>query len=95
MKAFFVHDKRKQADMLVVPERNLLIRVNRAIMESFIAVEPDFSEHSGQSLNGMPPETFGHIVATRESTGDVCIFDHSVWQQRMAYHLGQARASGI
>lgn len=95
MKAFFVHDKKKQSDMLVVPESNCLVRVNQAVMETFIAVAPDFSEHAGQNLNDLSPETFGHIVATRESDGDVCIIDKSLWQQRMNYHLGHASKSRI
>ena len=90
MKAFFVYDKKKQSDVLVVPETDCLIPVNRAVMETFIAVAPDFSGHAGQSLNGLPARAFGEIVATRQSDGDVCVVDKSLWQQRMAYHLGSA-----
>ena len=95
MKAFFVHDKNKQADILVVPERDCLIPVNRAVMEMFIAVAPDFTRHKGHGLNSLPPESFGHIIATRESDGDVCIVDGYIWQQRMGYHLAQTSGSGL
>ncbi len=88
MKAIFVHDEKKQSDMMVLPETGHMVPMNRAAMEDFIAVAPDFSGYEGQRLNGMPPEAFGKIVATRNSDGDVCIVDTSLWQQRMAYHLG-------
>lgn len=88
MKAFFVHDKEKQVDLMAVPETDILVAVDRKVMEEFIAVEPDFSKYSGERLNNLPPETLGVIVATRKTDGDVCILEEALWQQRMARHLG-------
>lgn len=88
MIAFFIHDEKKQLDLLVLPETDTIAPVNREILEAFIAVAPDFSEISGQRLNGLPPESFGQIVASRKSDGDVCILAEPLWHQRMASHLG-------
>lgn len=88
MRAFLVHDKKKAADIIVVPEQERLVDVNRQVMNEFIAVDPDFSKWRGKDLNGLPPESFGQIVATREEKGDVCIVETSLWHQRMAFHLG-------
>ena len=88
MKAFFVHDKKKEMDFMVVPEMDNRVSVSREIMEEFIAVEPDFSKYPGESQNQLPPETLGLVVATRKSDGDVCIVEEALWQQRMSYHLG-------
>ncbi len=88
MQAFIVHDAKKQQDLLVVPERDRSVAVDRVIMEEFIAVKPDFTRFEGASLNGLPVETFGHIIASRSTEGDVCIVDEMLWQQRMAAHLG-------
>jgi hypothetical protein len=88
MKAFYIHDEKKRSDIIVVPEIDSMVPVNRAVMEMFIAVEPDFSGYAGKPLNGLPPETFGKIVATRETDGDVCIIETSLWRGRMACHLG-------
>ena len=95
MIAFFIHDEKKQSDCMVIPETGYMVPINRALMEAFIAVAPDFSGYQGERVNGMPPETFGKIVATRKSDGDVCILDQSLWQQRMAYHLGPGSKSRI
>lgn len=88
MKAFFVHDKNKQTDLIVVPEKDNMVAVNQKILEEFIAVAPDFSKYPGDPLNSLPPETLGIVVATRKSDGDVCIIEEALWQQRMVYHFG-------
>lgn len=88
MKAFFIHDSKKQHDWMVVPETDYMVPVNRDIMEAFISVQPDFSKYTGNRLNGLPPETMGKIIATRTSDGDVCIVENTIWRQRMAHHLG-------
>ncbi len=88
MQAYLVHDSKKQLDMLVLPELDRLIPVKRQVIEDFIAVRPEFSQWAGSPLNGLPPETFGRVVATREEKEDVCIVDEPLWQQRMSHHLG-------
>jgi len=87
MKAFFVYDVKQQKDIMVVPQKDIAITVDRSVMEEFIAVEPDFSKYAGDPLNETPPEALGVIVATRESDGDVCIVEEALWQQRMLFHL--------
>lgn len=88
MKAFFVHDKNKQTDLMVVPETDNMVAVTQKILEEFIAVEPDFAKYNGDCLNSLPPDTLGIVVATRKSDGDVCIIEEALWQQRMVYHFG-------
>lgn len=87
MEAFFVHDKNKQLDLLVVPETDNIVLVNREILEGFIAVMPDFSQYSGEPLNGLKPESLGVVVATRKSEDDVCIAKMDLWHQRMGFYL--------
>ncbi len=88
MQAFFVHDPKKETDLLIIPQLDVKTSMDRQAMETFIGVQPDFSNCSGASLNGLPPDAFGHVVATRDPKGDVCIVDESLWQQRMASILG-------
>jgi hypothetical protein len=88
MQAHLVHDAKKQHDVLVLPEADRLVPVDRRVMEDFIAVRPDFSRWPGAALNGLPPRAFGRVVATREEKEDVCIVDEPLWRQRMAFHLG-------
>jgi hypothetical protein len=88
MQAYLVHDAKKQSDMLVLPEMDRLIPVNREVLMDFISVRPDFSQWSGLHLNGLSPETFGRVVATRQEKEDVCIVDEPLWQQRMSHLLG-------
>ena len=87
MKAFFVHDQETQKDVMVVPETDSLVTVNRDVMEGFIGVTPDFSKYSGEQLNAQAPESIGLVVATRKSDMDVCIIDEALWQKRMAFYL--------
>ena len=88
MRAFFIHDAHKEQDLMVLPDQDRLVAVNRSVMNEFISVHPDFSKCSGSALNGLAPESFGRIVATREEQGDVCIVETNLWQQRMMFHLG-------
>lgn len=87
MKAFFVYDEKTHKDLMVVPETDTLVDVDRRVMEEFISVEPDFTVYTGERLNNKTPESIGLVVATRKSDMDVCIIDESLWQQRMAFHL--------
>jgi len=88
MRAFLVHDKNKDQDVMVLPEQDRLVDVNRQVMNDFISVQPVFSSWSGKEVKGLVPESFGQIVATREEKGDVCIVEASLWKQRMAFYLG-------
>lgn len=88
MRAYLVHDQKKEQDLMILPEKNLTVPVNRRVMTDFISVRPNFSQWSGSDLKGLAPETFGRIVATRDDAGDVCVIEASLWQERMAMHLG-------
>lgn len=88
MKAYFVHDDKKQQDLMILPEADRVCTVDRPIMADFIAVTPNFSQWTGEALNGLSPDTFGSVLATREDDGDVCVIDLPRWQQRMGFHLG-------
>lgn len=88
MRAYFVHDSKKAQDHMVLPDMDLFTPANRRMVADFISPRPDFSKWTGQNLKGLPPESFGRVVATREETGDVCILEESLWQQRMTMHLG-------
>ena len=90
MKAFFVHDEETEKDLMVVPETDTLVTVDRNVMEEFIAVEPDFAEFTGEPLEKKAPESIGRVVATRKSDMDVCIIEASLWWRRMAFHLDSA-----
>lgn len=90
MLAYYVHDDKKGQDFMIVPELDATVSVDRQIMTDFISVSPDFSQWTGAALNGLNPETFGRVVATRDDQGDVCIMDTDFWQQRMASYLGSS-----
>ncbi len=87
MKAFMVHDSKKQLDFVIIPEKDILLGVDAKTMADFIAVQPGFAHWAGSSLNGLPPHAFGRLVATREENEDVCIVEPLLWQQRMLFHL--------
>lgn len=88
MRAYFVHDPKKELDHMVLPDRDLLVPADRRVMTDFIAPCPDFSQWRGKTLKGLLPESFGQILATRDEAGDVCILESPLWQKRMTFHLG-------
>ena len=88
MKAYYVHDNRKAMDHIVIPERDIIMAVNRSVMEEFIGVSPKFDQMTGSSLNGLEPKNFGTVIATRDDQGDVCIENAALWQERMQSQLG-------
>ena len=88
MIAYFVHDDDKDHDLLVLPEMGCQVAVNAAIMEKFIAVNPEFATLSGDACGDVKPEDFGTVVATREEGGDVCILNPELWRRRMEHYMG-------
>ena len=88
MIAYYVHDDKKEEDLIVLPDLGCTVTVTRQRMEDFISVNPDFTTWSGNSCSDLSPEDFGAVVATREDTGDVCVVNHDLWRQRMEYYLG-------
>ena len=71
MIAYFVHDRRKDKDLIVIPDRGCSVAVTPQRMESFIAVDPVFASWSGDSCADFAPEDFGTVVAIRDDNGDV------------------------
>jgi hypothetical protein len=88
MIAYFVHDRKKKRDLIVLPDRACSVEVTPQYMESFISVDPVFAGWSGDSCSDFAPEDFGTVVATRDDGGDVCVMDHDLWKERMAFYLG-------
>lgn len=83
MIAYYVHDKKKTDDLIVVPEMGCAIAVTKETFERFIEVNPVFAEWSGDSCGLVEPEDFGTVVATREEGGDVCILKEDLWRERL------------
>ena len=88
MIAYYVHDKKKDNDMIVLPEMGCSVVVDAARLEAFISVKPEFASWSGDACGELSPEDFGTIVATRDDNGDVCVVNHDLWRRRMAHYLG-------
>jgi hypothetical protein len=88
MIAYFVHDPRKKQDTIYLPDLGCFIPVNKAAMERFIAVKPDFASWTGMRCAQVKPEEFGTVVATRDDQGDVCIAQEDLWRERMFANLG-------
>ena len=88
MIAYFVHDKKKDNDLIVLPEMGCSVAVDGARLEAFISVKPEFASWSGDACGELSPEDFGTIVATRDDNGDVCVVNHDLWRRRMAHYLG-------
>ena len=88
MIAYYVHDKKKDNDLIVLPEMGCSVAVDATRMEAFISVKPEFTSWSGDACGELSPEDFGTIVATRDDHGDVCVVNHDLWRRRMAHYLG-------
>ena len=88
MIAYYVHDSKKETDLIVLPDMGCSVAVDAGRMEAFISVNPNFASWSGDACSQMSPEDFGTIVASRDEKGDVCVVNHDLWRQRMAHHLG-------
>ena len=87
MIAYFVHDQRKKSDTIYLPNASCFIPVDKAAMERFISVKPDFASWTGQACAYVKPEEFGVVVATRDDQGDVCIVQQDLWRERMLANL--------
>ena len=88
MIAYFVHDRKKERDLIVLPDRSCSVEVTPQFMETFISVDPVFASWSGDSCADFAPEDFGTVVATRDDLGDVCVVNQELWRERMDYYLG-------
>ena len=90
MLAYFVHDPKKYQDTIYLPDRGCFVPVDKAAMDRFIAVKPEFAAWTGTRCAVVAPEEFGTVVATRDDAGDVCIVRHELWRERMMAHLADA-----
>jgi hypothetical protein len=88
MIAYYVHDSKKETDLIVLPDMGCSVAVDAGRMEAFISVDPDFTSWSGDACGELSPEDFGTIVASRDEGGDVCVANHDLWRRRMAHFLG-------
>jgi hypothetical protein len=88
MIAYFVHDEHKTSDTIYLPDMGCFVPVDRAAMERFISVKPEFAKWTGQACVFVKPEEFGTVVASRDDQGDVCIVRQELWRERMFAHLG-------
>ena len=89
MTAYYVYDAKKALDLIVIPETDRMVNVDRRALDMFISVSPDFEQLQGRPLNGLAPDTLGIVVATRKKDGDVCILDVELWQNRMNAVFGR------
>lgn len=88
MLAYFIHDDRKKADIIYLPDLGCFVPVEKGALERFISVKPDFANWTGQTCTFIKPEEFGTVIASRDDQGDVCIVRQDLWRERMFAHLG-------
>jgi hypothetical protein len=88
MIAYYVHDSKKETDLVVLPDMGRSVAVDTGRMEAFISVNPDFASWSGDACGELSPEDFGTIVASRNEGGDVCVVNHDLWRRCMAHYIG-------
>jgi hypothetical protein len=88
MIAYYVHDSKKEIDLIVLPDMGCSVAVDAGRLEAFISVKPDFASWSGDACGELSPENFGTIVASRNEGGDVCVVNHDLWRRRMTHYLG-------
>jgi len=88
MIAYYVYDHKKEDDVIVIPNRECTVPVDRERLESFISVDPMFASWPGDVCGLVSPEDFGVVIATRDDNGDVCVIDQQRWRERMEHYLG-------
>jgi hypothetical protein len=88
MIAYFVYDPAQKSDTIYLPDLGCFVPVDKAAMERFIAVKPEFAGWTGRTCAYMKPEEFGTVIATRDDQGDVCIVKQDLWRERMLTYLG-------
>ena len=91
MIAYLVTNRHNQQDTFVVPDIGCSVPVDRDRMQAFISVEPDFGKWSGDACEGMSPEDFGDIIASRDDCGDVRIEKEDLWREKMEHYLGRGQ----
>ena len=87
MLAYFVHDPKKEGDLIIIPGICCSVRVDAERFESFISPTADFAAWTGDTCE-LPPEDFGKVIATRDDDGDVCVLDQALWRSRLGSYSG-------
>jgi hypothetical protein len=90
MIAYYVYDKKKKQDSIVLPDLGCRISVTPEQFEKFIAVKPEFHQWTGEACSDVAPEHFGTVVASRHEEGDVFIFHDEIWRERMFFYMSGA-----
>ncbi len=90
MIAYLVHDKKKDSDLIIIPEKGCVLSADTEKIKEFISAKPDFSLWSGDSCGDLGPETFGVIVASRDECSDVSIRQKELWRKRLDFYLQDA-----
>jgi hypothetical protein len=88
MIAYFVHDREKNQDHIVIPDRGCRLVADAERLKAFIGVKPDFAQWQGLACGDLKPTQFGTVVAHRDDQGDVCVLQADLWQARMQHYLG-------
>lgn len=89
MIAYYIHDEKKNEDIIMLPDMSCAVGVDREKLETFISPAPAFANWSGNTCVDVKPEDFGTVIASREEGGDVCILKQEIWQARMEYYLSK------
>jgi hypothetical protein len=89
MIAYYVHDEKKNTDVILLPAMGCAVDVDKEKLIAFISPAPAFAKWSGKACVDVKPEDFGTIIASREEGGDVCILEAEIWPARMEYYLKQ------
>ena len=89
MIAYYVHDEKKNDDVIMMPDMACAVTVDKDKLEAFISPAPAFAKWSGNTCVDVRPEDFGTVIATREEGGDVCVLEQKIWQARMEHYLNQ------
>lgn len=81
MIAYYV--TKKAYDSIVLPQAGRFCQVDAALLRRFLADSPDFANWPGDDLEGLKPEDFGTVIATREDDADPVIRDQETWNQQV------------
>lgn len=85
MIAYFVTQDNQ--DTVVIPDRDVVRRVDRSVLRHYLADEPDFESWQGEPLAGRAPADFGTILASREDEAPPDILDQALWNHRVMAQL--------
>lgn len=83
MIAYFVHNREKNDDKIIIPYMGCSVSVTPERFEKFISVDPSFSQWQGEECTDVKPEDFGTVLATRAEGEDVCILEKDLWRERL------------